>query len=57
MTALTPTVKQSQPFYSSADDESVAETYNHLKALLTTREVLRQYLLDRQATVFATLFA
>ena len=47
MTALTPTVKQSQPFYSSTDGESVAETYDHLKALLTTVEVLRQYLLAR----------
>lgn len=56
MTALTPTVKQSQPFYPSADGEPVAETYTHLYALLTTLEVLRQYLKGRQATVLGNQF-
>lgn len=56
MTALTPTVKQSQPLYSSADGEPVAETYAHLYALLMTLEVLRQYLKDRQATVLGNQF-
>jgi len=56
MTALTPTAKQSQPFYPSADSEPVAETYAHLYALLTTLEVLRQYLLGRQATVLGNQF-
>ncbi len=56
MTALTPTLKQSQPFYASADGEPVAETYDHLYALLTTLEVLRQYLLGRQATVLGNQF-
>lgn len=56
MTALTPTVKQSQPFYPSADGEPVAETYAHLYALLTTLEVLRQYLKGRQATVLGNQF-
>jgi len=56
MTALTPTVKQSQPFYPSADGEPVAETYAHLYALLTTLEVLRQYLKGRQATVLGDQF-
>jgi|ERR687886_48202 Uma2 family endonuclease len=56
MTALTPTAKPSQPFYPSADGEPVAETYAHLYALLTTLEVLRQYLKDRQATVLGNQF-
>jgi Uma2 family endonuclease len=56
MTALTPTTKQSQPFYPSADGEPVAETYTHLYALLTTLEVLRQYLKGRQATVLGNQF-
>lgn len=54
MTALTTTVKQ--PFYPSADSEPVAETFAHLYALLTTLEVLRQYLKDRQATVLGDQF-
>lgn len=53
---VTPTVKQTQPFYPSADGEPVAETYVHLYALLTTLEVLRQYLKGRQATVLANQF-
>ena len=56
MTALTPTVKQSQPFYPSADGEPVAETYAHLYALLTTLEVLRQYLKERRSTVLGDQF-
>lgn len=56
MTALTPTTKQSQPFYPSSDGEPVAETYTHLYALLTTLEVLRQYLKGRQATVLGNQF-
>ena len=55
MTAITPTLK-SQPFYPSADGEPVAETYAHLYALLTTLEVLRQYLKGRQATVLGDQF-
>ncbi len=56
MTALTPTVKQSQPFYPSVDGEPVAETYAHLYALLMTLEVLRQYLKGRRATVLGNQF-
>ena len=50
MTTLVP-VAPSEPFYPSADGEPVAETYDHLYALLTTLEVLKQYLAGRQATV------
>ncbi|MEC4895171.1 MAG: Uma2 family endonuclease [Oscillatoria sp. PMC 1051.18] len=55
MTAVTPT-PQSKIFYPSADGEPVAETYDHLYAILTTLEVLRQYLQGRRATVLANQF-
>jgi Uma2 family endonuclease len=42
--------------YPSADGEPVAETYIHLYAILTTLEVLQQYLAGRQATVLANQF-
>ncbi len=56
MTATTSNLKQSEIFYPSSDGEPVAETYIHLYALLTTLEVLRQYLKGRQATVLANQF-
>ena len=43
-------------FYPSGDGEPVAETYTHLYAILTTLEVLKQYLSGRQATVLANQF-
>ncbi|NEU76032.1 Uma2 family endonuclease [Hassallia byssoidea VB512170] len=55
MTAILP-VAQSEIFYPSADGEPVAETYDHLYVLLTTLEVLKQYLADTQATVLANQF-
>jgi Uma2 family endonuclease len=55
MTATLP-VAQSEIFYPSADGEPVAETYDHLYVLLTTLEVLKQYLADTQATVLANQF-
>ncbi|GAX40119.1 hypothetical protein NIES4075_10810 [Tolypothrix sp. NIES-4075] len=55
MTAILP-VAQSEIFYPSADGEPVAETYDHLYVLLTTLEVLKQYLADIQATVLANQF-
>ena len=51
MTATVPVEKQTQIFYPSADGARVAETFDHLYALLTTLEVLKQYLANRQATV------
>ncbi len=42
--------------YPSADGEPVAETYDHLYAILTTLEVLKQYLADRRATVLANQY-
>ncbi|NJL61984.1 MAG: Uma2 family endonuclease [Methylacidiphilales bacterium] len=42
--------------YPSSDGEPVAETYVHLYAILTTLEVLKQYLTGKQATVLANQF-
>ena len=56
MRTTTSIKKQSQIFYPSSDGEPVAETYTHLYALLTTLEVLRQYLTGQQATVLANQF-
>jgi len=55
MTATVPAV-ETEPFYPSADGEPVAETYDHLYALLTTLEVLKQYLAGRQATVLGNQY-
>ncbi|GAA6615319.1 Uma2 family endonuclease [Scytonema sp. NUACC26] len=56
MTATLPVAQQTEPYYPSADGEPVAETYDHLYSLLTTLEVLRQYLAARQATVLGNQF-
>lgn len=42
--------------YSTGDGRPVAETFLHLYAILTTLEVLRQYLEGQQATVLANQF-
>ncbi len=42
--------------YPTSDGEPVAETYAHLYALLTTLQVLRQYLAGRRATVLGNQF-
>lgn len=56
MTATLPVKVASEIFYPSADGEPVAETYDHLYAILTTLEVLKQYLAEKQATVLANQF-
>jgi Uma2 family endonuclease len=56
MTAILPTPQQTELFYPSADGEPVAETYDHLYAMLTALEVLKQYLAGRQATVLGNQF-
>ena len=56
MTATSPTTQTTPIVYPSADGEPVAETYDHLYAILTTLEVLKQYLSGRQATVLANQF-
>jgi Putative restriction endonuclease len=54
MTAIAP--PQPQIIYPSSDGEPVAETYDHLYALLTTLEVLKQHLKGQRATVLANQF-
>jgi hypothetical protein len=43
-------------FYPSEDGEPLAETYDHLYAILTTLEVLKQFLTGIQATVLSDQF-
>ncbi|MGK7938665.1 MAG: Uma2 family endonuclease [Crocosphaera sp.] len=50
------TVTKTDVVYPSSDGEPVAETYIHLYAILTTLEVLKQYLSGQQATVLANQF-
>lgn len=42
--------------YPSSDGKPLAETYDHVYAILVTLEVIRQYLTGRQATVLANQF-
>jgi Putative restriction endonuclease len=56
MTTVLPTAPATEIFYPSSDGEPVAETYDHLYALLTTLEVLKQHLKGRQATVLGNQF-
>jgi Uma2 family endonuclease len=42
--------------YPSSDNKPVAETFIHLYAIITTLEVLKQYLEGQQATVLANQF-
>ncbi|MHC5599810.1 MAG: Uma2 family endonuclease [Nostoc sp.] len=56
MTSLLPSSQSTDVFYPSSDGEPLAESYVHLRAFLATLEVLRQYLLDRQATVLSNQF-
>ena len=52
----TTTVVNPQIEYPSSDGEPLAETYIHLYAILTTLEVIKQYLAGQQATVLADQF-
>jgi Uma2 family endonuclease len=56
MTATSSTTPTTPIIYPSSDGEPVAETYDHLYVILTTLEVLKQYLTGRQATVLANQF-
>jgi Uma2 family endonuclease len=42
--------------YPTSDGKPLAETYDHLHAILVTLEVLRQYLVRQEATVLANQF-
>ena len=46
-------VQTAEIIYPSSDGEPVAETYDHLYAILTTLEVLKQHLQNRRGTVLA----
>jgi Uma2 family endonuclease len=55
------TITESNPeipeiIYPSSDGKPVAETYDHLYAILIVLEVLRQYLTGQQATVLGNQF-
>lgn len=56
MTALSATPQPTEPIYPTGDGEPVAETFDHLYALLVTLEVLKQYLIGQQATVLGNQF-
>ena len=49
-------VANQEVFYPSEDGEPLAESYDHLYAILVTLEVLRQYLQGQRATVLADQF-
>jgi Uma2 family endonuclease len=53
MTATLPIQPATEIFYPSEDGEPLAESYDHVYAILTTLAVLKQYLAGRQATVLA----
>ncbi|MFN6514474.1 MAG: Uma2 family endonuclease [Nostoc sp. CreGUA01] len=55
---MTTTIKIVNPNieYPTSDGEPLAESYLHLYAILTTLEVIKQYLAGRQATVLANQF-
>ncbi|MBD2208708.1 Uma2 family endonuclease [Nostoc linckia FACHB-104] len=53
---MTTAISTSEIIYPSSDGEPIAETYDHLYAILTTLEVIRQYLQGRRATVLANQF-
>lgn len=56
MTIVPPTAQTVEPIYPTGDGKPVAETFDHLYALLITLEVLRQYLAGQRATVLGNQF-
>ncbi len=56
MSAIAPVSQSSIGYYPSSDGKPVAETYDHLYAILMILEVLRQFLQGQQATVLANQF-
>ncbi|UBF26022.1 Uma2 family endonuclease [Kovacikia minuta CCNUW1] len=56
MTTLLPNLRSAEPLYPTGDGEPVAETFDHLYALLIVLEVLRQFLAGRQATVLGNQY-
>ncbi|WP_199247612.1 Uma2 family endonuclease [[Phormidium] sp. ETS-05] len=56
MTAILSIQETTEIFYPSGDGEPMAETYDHVYAIMATLEVLKQYLTGRQATVLGNQF-
>jgi len=56
MTGTLLSQQQTPVIYPSEDGEPLAESYDHLYAIFITLEVLRQYLIGRQATVLGDQF-
>ncbi|MEM6253406.1 MAG: Uma2 family endonuclease [Cyanobacteria bacterium P01_D01_bin.156] len=56
MTTTVSSATQKKILYPTGDGKPVAETFDHLYALLITLEVLRQYLAGQQATVLGNQF-
>ena len=56
MTTFSSSPQNTQIIYPSGDGQPVAETFDHLYALLITLEVLKQYLAGQQATVLGNQF-
>jgi Uma2 family endonuclease len=56
MAIVPSTTQTTEPVYPTGDGKPVAETFDHLYALLITLEVLRQYLAGQRATVLGNQF-
>jgi Uma2 family endonuclease len=56
MTAISPNPEKPEVYYPSSDGKPLAETYDHLYAILTTLEVLKQHLSGCRVTVLADQF-
>ena len=56
MTTTISIQEKTEIFYPSEDGEPLAESYDHVYAILTTLAVLKEYLAGRQATVLADQF-
>ncbi len=56
MTTGIKTVARKEVVYPSGDGKPMTETYSHFIAIITTKEVLKQYLFGQQATLFVNQF-
>lgn len=56
MTTFSPPPQNTDIIYPTGDGKPVAETFDHLYALLITLEVLRQYLAGQRATVLGNQY-
>ncbi len=56
MIAVDTLTHKTDVFYPSEDGEPLAETYDHVYAIMATMLVLKEYLKNRKATVLADQF-